>query len=110
MKATPKTPISTRKSTLLARQDYLTTRLATIETELDSHQNPDWEELSIEREDDEVLEATGLSAQQELRQIAAALNRIEAGTYGTCTKCGADIGEARLDVLPYTPFCRDCAT
>jgi RNA polymerase-binding transcription factor DksA len=110
MKATLETPIATRKADLLARQDYLTTRLTSIETELDSHQNPDWEELSIEREDDEVLEATGVSGQQELRQIAAALQRIEDGTYGTCTKCGADIGEARLDVLPYTPFCRDCAT
>jgi RNA polymerase-binding transcription factor DksA len=57
-----------------------------------------------------VLEATGLSAQHELRQIAAALQRITTGDYGTCATCGADIGEDRLDVLPYTPFCRTCAT
>jgi RNA polymerase-binding transcription factor DksA len=45
----------------------------------------------------------------ELRQISAALQRIEVGEYGTCTKCGAEIGEERLDLLPHTPFCRRCA-
>jgi RNA polymerase-binding transcription factor DksA len=109
MKAPAKTPLSARKATLLARQAYLTDRLTTIETELDAPPSPDWDDLAIEREDDEVLEATGLSGQQELRQIAAALHRIEDETYGICAKCGADIGDARLDVLPFTPFCRDCA-
>jgi RNA polymerase-binding transcription factor DksA len=52
----------------------------------------------------------GLSAQQELRMIEGALHRIEEGEYGFCTKCGAPIGEERLNVLPYTPFCRNCAT
>jgi RNA polymerase-binding transcription factor DksA len=104
------TPISIRKAALVARQTELLTRVTAIETELDTHQNIDWDDLALEREDDEVLEATGLSAQQELRKIVAALHRIDDGTYGQCTKCGAEIGEDRLDVLPYTPFCRTCAT
>jgi RNA polymerase-binding transcription factor DksA len=45
----------------------------------------------------------------ELRQISAALQRIDAGDFGTCTKCGAKIDEERLDLLPQTPFCRHCA-
>lgn len=83
--------------------------MTSIEAELDSHQNRDWEELATERESDEVLEGMGLSALSELRVIDAALIRVEAGTYGLCAKCGAEIGEERLDVLPFTPFCRDCA-
>ena len=51
----------------------------------------------------------GLSGQQEIRMIEAALRRVEAGEYGICAKCGAEIGDARLDVLPFTPFCRTCA-
>lgn len=51
----------------------------------------------------------GTSGQQEIRAITAALARIDADEYGFCVKCGAEIGEARLDVLPYTPFCRKCA-
>jgi RNA polymerase-binding transcription factor DksA len=105
-----KTPISVRKAALIARRDHLLARLTAIESALDAQPSPDWDDLAIEREDDEVLEATGLSAQHELRQIAAALQRITTGDYGTCATCGADIGEDRLDVLPYTPFCRTCAT
>jgi RNA polymerase-binding transcription factor DksA len=104
------TPISVRKAALIARQAHLNARLATIESELDAQPSTDWDDLAVEREDDEVLEASGLSAQHELRQITAALERIVRGNYGTCVMCGAAIGEDRLDVLPYTPFCRICAT
>ena len=98
-----------RKTQLLNRQTALTDRMLSIEAELDSHQNPDWEDLATEREGDEVLEGLGLSAQSELRAIEAALARVEEGSYGLCAKCGAEIDEERLDVLPYTPFCRECA-
>jgi RNA polymerase-binding transcription factor DksA len=102
-------PISTRKAQLESRMADLKSRIAGIETELDSHQSSDWEELATERETDEVLEGMGVSAQQEVRKIEAALARIEAGEYGFCAKCGKEIGEERLDVLPFTPFCRSCA-
>jgi RNA polymerase-binding transcription factor DksA len=101
--------IAERKAQLLARKADLGDRMVTIEAELESHNNADWEELATEREADEVLEGIGLSAQSELRMIEAALDRIEAGDYGSCAKCGATISEARLDVLPFTPFCRHCA-
>jgi DnaK suppressor protein len=44
-----------------------------------------------------------------LRQTAEALVRIDQGTYGRCLECGKDIPAARLDALPYTPHCVDCA-
>lgn len=102
-------PVTTRKATLEARLSDLLSRLDAIETELDSHDARDWEELAVEREGDEVLEGLGLSGQQEIRMIRAALGRIEAGEYGFCAKCGNQISEERLDVLPATPFCRNCA-
>jgi RNA polymerase-binding transcription factor DksA len=97
------------KAQLIARRAVLTARLGEIDAELDSHQSKDWEDLATERESDEVLEGLGLSGQQEIRMIDAALVRIEGGGYGICTKCGADISPERLEVLPYTPFCRVCA-
>ena len=103
------TSTQTRKVQLETRLADLENRLVGIEAELDSHQTQDWEELATEREADEVLEGMGVSGQLEIRQIKAALPRIADGDYGACSKCGADIGEARLDVLPYTPFCRNCA-
>lgn len=102
-------PISVRKAELEARLALLQGRLAGIEAELDSHEAKDWEDLATEREGDEVLERLGQGGQAEIRMIEAALARIVAGDYGACAKCGAEIGEARLDSLPYTPFCRACA-
>ncbi|AWB48772.1 dimethylmenaquinone methyltransferase [Gemmobacter aquarius] len=102
-------PISTRKTELEARLALLQGRLAGIEAELDSHETKDWDDLATEREGDEVLERLGQGGQAEIRMIEAALARIVAGEYGACVKCGAEITEARLDSLPYTPFCRDCA-
>jgi DnaK suppressor protein len=43
-----------------------------------------------------------------LFQIDEAFNRIKDGSYGTCTNCGAEIGEKRLQAVPWTPFCIDC--
>lgn len=103
------TPISKRKAQLEARLADLRGRLGAIEAELDSHQSSDWEELATEREGDEVLEGMGVSGQHEMRMIEAALARIAEGDYGSCAKCGAEISEERLNVLPYTPFCRNCA-
>lgn len=99
-----------RKVQLEARLADLTKRLAQIDNALDVPRSKDWEEVATEREEDEVLENMGHSAQAELRQIRAALRRVEDGTYGTCMKCGKEIGKERLDILPYTPFCRDCAS
>ncbi|MBI1218789.1 MAG: TraR/DksA family transcriptional regulator [Rhodobacteraceae bacterium] len=103
------TATATRKAQLQARLDDLSHRLASIDIELDAHNSKDWEELATERESDEVLEGMGNSGKQEIRMIEAALKRIDAGEYGFCVTCGAKIADARLDVLPYTPFCSQCA-
>jgi DnaK suppressor protein len=53
----------------------------------------------------------GLTENEEdlLTAIDAALGRIEDGTYGICTNCGRPIGEERLQALPWTNLCIDCA-
>jgi len=43
-----------------------------------------------------------------LMSIEEAFNRIKDGSYGVCTNCGAEIGEKRLQAVPWTPFCIDC--
>lgn len=101
--------IKKRRAALEARLQELGTRIQHIDEELDSHNSKDWEELATEREEDEVLEGMGLSAQAEIRMIKAAINRMDAGEYGECVDCGDEINHDRLDVLPYTPFCQVCA-
>jgi RNA polymerase-binding transcription factor DksA len=104
------TTTAERGEILRSRLGELERRLHGIEAELDSHASPaDWEELATEREEDEVLEGMGQSGLREIEKIRAALARIDEGSYGSCVRCGADIAEERLDVLPATPFCRNCA-
>ncbi len=43
-----------------------------------------------------------------LREIEAALKRIEDGTYGKCERCGEDIPAARLDIVPHARLCVKC--
>ncbi len=48
--------------------------------------------------------------QLELRQVIAALARIESDDYGYCVECGDDIDLRRLQVDPAAPMCISCAT
>jgi len=42
-------------------------------------------------------------------EIAAALERIDQGTFGVCENCGTAIPPGRLEVLPYARHCTACA-
>jgi RNA polymerase-binding transcription factor DksA len=44
-----------------------------------------------------------------LEEVYDALDRIEAGTYGRCLECGETISRPRLQALPYTRHCIQCA-
>jgi RNA polymerase-binding transcription factor DksA len=103
------TPIETRRRQLSDRMRELNARLVKIDAELDQPHSAMFAEAAIEREADEVLEDLGAAGLQEIRMIEAALARIERGDYGVCVVCGDPISEERLDVLPHTPKCRDCA-
>jgi DnaK suppressor protein len=50
-----------------------------------------------------------LREQQLLGEIESALDRLEAGEYGVCQGCGADIPKRRLEALPWARFCVKCA-
>jgi len=47
--------------------------------------------------------------EQVLADIAAALERMDQGSYGSCEECSGEIPEVRLRVLPYARFCVECA-
>src|SRR5579864_2858812 len=43
-----------------------------------------------------------------LRNVRAALGRIEAGSFGVCLYCEEDISPKRLAAVPWTAFCIQC--
>lgn len=48
--------------------------------------------------------------QAELREVEAALLRIEQGTFGWCEVCGGAIGRNRLSALPQARYCIRCSS
>lgn len=99
-----------RRQQLTQRLNELTGRLHRIDSHLHQTPNPDSEDRAQEAEMDEVLEGLGAAGLAEVDAIHAALARIEGGSFGICLKCGESISAERLDVLPHTTLCRNCAT
>ena len=43
-----------------------------------------------------------------LRNVRAALQRINQGQFGVCLHCEEDISVKRLNAVPWTPYCIEC--
>jgi DnaK suppressor protein len=43
-----------------------------------------------------------------LRNVRAALRRIDDNSYGVCLHCEEDISPKRLNAVPWAPFCIQC--
>lgn len=99
---------STRKK-LTARLEQLVAQVGKIQAHLSSPLEPDSQERSLQVENDEVLGALDEAGRKELRQIRAALKRIDEGTYGSCQRCREPISKARLEALPMAELCVRCA-
>jgi DnaK suppressor protein len=48
------------------------------------------------------------SLRANLREVDAALEKMEAGTYGTCERCGNPIDPERLEAIPWAALCIEC--
>jgi YteA family regulatory protein len=43
-----------------------------------------------------------------ISRVERALEKIDAGNYGVCDRCGKEISRERLKVLPHATFCVEC--
>ncbi len=84
-------------------------RAEIIEDDLRHPLDADSEEQAVDLADDEALAGVDEVLRGEIAAVRAALKRIDLGTYGVCTSCGADISENRLKALPTATLCMDCA-
>jgi RNA polymerase-binding protein DksA len=76
----------------------------TQETRIDQHL-ADSATVTVDRELDYSLEEHSTYV---LKEIEAALQRIEEGTFGSCARCGKPIGEERLEARPWATLCIEC--
>jgi DnaK suppressor protein len=67
----------------------------------------------LDEEADEVEEYSSLlpiekTLEKKLEKIEKALEKIEKKNYGLCEKCGQEIEEDRLKLVPETDLCSNC--
>mgnify|MGYP000931702843 CR=1 FL=1 len=97
---------------LTTRRDEISARLSRITRDVRHSEEPldaDFAEQAVERENDEVLTALDNTIRAELAQLEQTLQRLDAGAYGMCQRCGEPIAEKRLQALPYAVLCIACA-
>jgi RNA polymerase-binding protein DksA len=72
----------------------------------DDEHDPEGSTIAFERAQ---LAAVLDHARDRLAQIDLALERLDAGEYGVCERCGAAIGSERLEARPSATTCISCA-
>lgn len=80
---------------------------ASRDTNADDEHDPEGATIAFERSQ---VDSLVRQAREHLAEIDAAVERVEAGTYGTCEVCGDPIGEGRLDARPVARTCIRCAS
>lgn len=101
--------VTVLRAELEGRLDVLLKRVDRITGDLRKPGDPDWQERATELENDDVLEGLDDASRAEATAIRAALQRLDAGTYGRCARCGQEIAAARLAALPSATTCVVCA-
>lgn len=106
------TTLETYRQRLFERQQQIIKRIFDLEEDLHAVGDA---EREIERADriqaeasEEILKKLDEQSRRQIDAIRAALNRIEAGTYGRCETCGKEINSARLEALPMARRCIRC--
>jgi len=104
--------MTNRKTELETLRADLRARLSRFEAHQhreDGALDKDFEEQATQTQNDEVVDSLETETREELRQIERALDRIDSGLGDECESCGEFIDPRRLQVLPYTTLCVDCA-
>src|SRR5215218_4859694 len=80
---------------------------ASRDTNADDEHDPEGTTIAFERSQ---VSTVVRQVRKHLAEIDAALQRLDAGTYGICEKCGQPIGEGRLEARPVARTCIGCAS
>lgn len=79
---------------------------ASKDTNADDEHDPEGATIAFERSQ---MGALVQQAREHLAEVDAAMARVEAGTYGTCERCGEPIAPERLEARPVARTCIGCA-
>ena len=96
---------------LLGRRESLVGQVQEAELysrERDSEATQDPADMAANAYTKELLVSMSDNDRQLLKLIDEALERIEAGGYGKCVRCGNPLPDKRLDALPWARHCLPC--
>lgn len=79
---------------------------ASRDSNADDEHDPEGATIAFERSQTGALVT---QARRHLTEIGEALDRVAAGTYGRCERCGEPIAVARLEARPVARTCITCA-
>jgi DnaK suppressor protein len=100
------------QSRLIQRRDELLRRVSQLKDDVHHRPEPfpaDFAEQAVELENLDVLFELDAEGRAELAKVNRALMRLESSEYDVCSHCGSTISNARLEAIPYTDLCVDCA-
>jgi len=69
---------------------------------------PDIGDMSSNSYNQEVLMNLSEAQRGRVRDIDAALERIDQGEYGFCARCEEEISARRMEVRPFSRYCVEC--
>ncbi|MCF6265752.1 MAG: TraR/DksA family transcriptional regulator [Desulfuromusa sp.] len=69
---------------------------------------PDIGDMSSNSYNQEVLMNLSETQRSRVRDIDAALERMDKGVYGLCMRCEEEIPARRMEVRPFSRYCVDC--
>jgi len=97
------------KNKLEAKKGELLEEVKKDETPEDFGSDVDsYEEEASEAEEFSEKVALGQEHKEQVSEIDAALERISGGKFGLCEKCGMEIENEVLDVMPESRYCKHC--
>ena len=110
-KSTPKTRFDNyekllRKKAEEVRRSMSAQKVAQVVTRLDVPS--DEGDLSQQSHEEWIFLNRNTLEIKLLREVEAAIRRIEQGTYGVCHECEEPISPKRLDALPWAKYCVKC--
>jgi|SRR5947209_6556845 len=104
--------LSERRALTVDRIDALSREFdgvvdASADVATDDEHDPEGATIAFERA---RVAALLDQARGQLLDVDAALRQVQRGDYGVCTSCGQPIPVARLEALPATRTCVNCAS
>ena len=80
---------------------------ASRDSNADDEHDPEGATIAFERSQ---VAALVRQVEGHLAEVEAAIQRLVAGTYGICERCGQPIAQARLEARPTARTCISCAS